>query len=345
MLAQVPGEKRKMARIFVGQPRAAVANLFTEEALGVLQSAGEVVFNEQEKGLDEVTKSEAMAEAEVVITGWSDSKITPDNYDAAPNLKLVTLYGQSLMNIAPEYGMDRGILYSNASPELAISVAELCVGLLFSALRFIPQLDTVMKQQGYGGSHTVPEGFDLFGKTLGFVGFGFIGARVAELLRPFGAKYIVFDPYVSDEKLARFKAERVSLNELFERSDVVSVHSGLTEETRGLISAEQIARMKDNATLVNTARAHVIEEAPLLEAARNGRIRVALDVYWQEPLPDDSPWRKLPNVVLTPHRAGGADRDMVKRMGLFLARDIERFLVRGETPIGLVTREMLARMT
>jgi len=334
-----------MAKIFVGQPRSAVEKLFTPEALTVLQAAGEVVFNEQYRGLDEAAKSEALAEATVAITGWSDSKLTPANYDAAPNLKLVTLYGQSLKNIAPEYGMDRGILYSNASPELAVSVAELCVGLLFSALRFIPQLDTAIKQEGYGSSRKVPEGLDLFGKTLGFVGFGFIGSRVAELLRPFGARYIVFDPYVSAEKLAQYDAERVGLNELFERADVVSVHSGLTEETRGLISTEQIGRMKDEAILVNTARAHVIEEAPLLEAATSGRIRVALDVYWQEPLPDDSPWRKLPNAFLTPHRAGGADRDMVHRMGLFLARDIERFLVRGETPIGLVTREMLARMT
>jgi len=334
-----------MARILFAAPKKAVELMFTPHALERLAGVAELVFNESDRTFTEEEKSKALKDVDVVISGWHDSPLTPANYEAANRLKLVVNYGQSISHQSPEFAMDKGIKFSNAGPELARSVAEFCVGLILAGLRNIPQLDETLKTQGFRATDKIPSGLDVLGKTLGFVGFGLIGSRVAELMRAFGAEYIAYDPFVPDERLEALGARRVGLEELFEKSDIVTVHVGLTPETRGLIGAELLNRLKLGALLVNTARAHVIEEAPLLKLAQEGRIRVALDVYWKEPLPDDSPWRQLPNVVLTPHRAGGRDEDMVKRMGEFIAEDVVAFLTEGKLPRGLVTREKLALMT
>jgi D-3-phosphoglycerate dehydrogenase len=146
------------------------------------------------------------------------------------------------------------------------------------------------------------EGVELFGKTVGIVGFGGIGRRTAQLCAALGMRVLVWTRTPDPARLAGIDAEFVALEPLVEQSDIVSLHLPPTDDTRGMFNRELIERMRPHAFLINTARAELLVEAALLEALRARRIAgAALDVFSTEPLPADHPWRDLPNVVLTPH--------------------------------------------
>ena len=178
------------------------------------------------------------------------------------------------------------------------------------------------------------------GRTVGLVGLGAVGQEVARRLVAFAMTVLAHDPPVAADRgnPLRLPPEFVSLAELLQRSDFVSIHTPLTVETRGLIGARELGLMKPSAYLVNTARAAIVDEEALLAALRERRIAGAgLDVYNVEPLPPNSPWLRLDNVVLTPH-IGGATSDVVRHQSHMIVADIERWL-RGERPLNLVNRE------
>ena len=161
-----------------------------------------------------------------------------------------------------------------------------------------------------GWQHTA--GMVLCGKTLGLVGLGVTGRRVAEYGKAFGMEVIAWSQNLTAETAAALGVTRVEKKELLERSDVLSIHVVLSERTRDLIHAEELSWMKRTAILINTSRGPIVNEAALIAALTKGRLRgAALDVYNQEPLPDDSPLRRLDNVVLTPH-LGYASEDSMR---------------------------------
>src|SRR5690606_14738203 len=171
---------------------------------------------------------------------------------------------------------------------------------------------------------------ELYGKTLGLVGAGRIGSEVGRRARAFGMQVIAFDPYLSDEQARARQIERVGLEELLRRSDVVSLHVPLTDSTAGMIGERELAMMKPGAFLVNAARGGVVDEAALHRALVEGKLAgAALDVFEQEPLPADHPLRKLDNVVLTPH-LGAATEEAQQNVALEIAEAIRAALIDGD---------------
>jgi phosphoglycerate dehydrogenase-like enzyme len=187
-------------------------------------------------------------------------------------------------------------------------------------------------QEGYRLRH------DLTGSTVGLVGFGAIARQLVSLLsllRPFACRLLAYDPYAPPDVAAALGVSSTGLDDVLSQADVVSVHAGATDETRGLIGVRELALLRDGAVVVNTARGRIIDDTALIAELRRGRIQAGLDVFATEPLAADSELRQLPNVVLTPH-VGGFTEEMYQRRALALVEDLRRVFA-GEPPTSRVT--------
>jgi phosphoglycerate dehydrogenase-like enzyme len=222
-----------------------------------------------------------------------------------PQLKLITIIGESLPNLDMAAATKAGILVCNArgsTEDRATTqnaTPELAWGLILSVARHIPAQDQRMRLEGGWQSQT---GTVLCGKTMGILGLGNLGRRVAGYAKAFGMEVIAWSQNLTDEAACEVGVRRVEKEAFFAQADVISIHMRLSARTRGLVAARELGLMKPSAIIVNTSRGPIIEEAALVAALAEGRIGGAgLDVFDQEPLPADHPLRSLPNVVLTPH--------------------------------------------
>src|SRR6266850_2102151 len=194
----------------------------------------------------------------------------------------------------------RGIVVSHTGgTHSTAATAELALGLLLSAARHIPRADASVRKGGFQGG--VPVGRVLEGKTLGVIGLGKIGSKMARYGQALGMRVLAWSQNMTEEKAAAAGAKRVDKAVLLSESDAISLHLVLSDRTRGIIGAQDLARMKPDAILVNTSRGPLVDEAALVEKLENGKLIAALDVYAQEPLPADHPLRSQPNAILTPH--------------------------------------------
>ena len=220
-----------------------------------------------------------------------------------PALQLITITGHEHRTLDLAAAHARGIVVSHAPGTRPGSGAgqgtpELTLGLMLALARAIPQEHAAMR----AGAWQSTVGFTLSGRTLGLIGLGRVGRRVAELGRAFGMKVLAWSPNMTADAAAAGGARLATKDELLAASDFVSLHLVLGERSRGIIGARELAAMKPTAYLVNTARGPLVEEAALLAALAERRIAgAALDVYWDEPLRADHPVRTLPNVVISPH--------------------------------------------
>jgi phosphoglycerate dehydrogenase-like enzyme len=214
-----------------------------------------------------------------------------------PNLRLLVTTGMANASIDLGAAAELGIVVSGTG-SLRTPTAELTWGLIIALTRNICAEDRALRAGGW--QHTI--GPELAGRTLGIVGLGRLGGRVAAIARAFEMDVIAWSENLRAERARELGAEPVARADLFARADVVTIHLVLSDRTRGLIGAADLARMKPGAYLVNTSRGPIVDEAALLEALRGGRIAgAALDVYDVEPLPPEHPLRTTPNTVLTPH--------------------------------------------
>jgi phosphoglycerate dehydrogenase-like enzyme len=185
------------------------------------------------------------------------------------------------------------------------ATAELALGLMIAAARAIPAADRTMRAGGF--QRGVPVGISLAGKTLGVVGLGRLGARLARYALALDMKVTAWSPNLTEAKAQEAGARLVGKSDLMSGSDVISVHMVLSPRSRGLIGAEDIARMKQGLILINTSRGPLVDEAALVAAVKAGKIIAALDVFDQEPLPQDHPFRASDHTVLTPHLGYGVE--------------------------------------
>jgi phosphoglycerate dehydrogenase-like enzyme len=240
-----------------------------------------------------------IATAEVLINVRAYTALDDEALAAAPRLKLVSILGTGTDNVDLGAARRRGITVTNTPGVGAPSVAELTFGLILAVTRAIPVSDVRVR----AGTWQHVEGPELEGKTLGLLGLGAIGERVARLGRGFGMRVIAWSFAHDAARAERLGVELVERDDVFRGADVVSVHLRNTPEVRGLVGARELALMQPGAYLINTARGALVDQEALAEALRAGRLAGAgLDVYLEEPLPPErNPFRDLSNVVLTPH--------------------------------------------
>lgn len=236
------------------------------------------------------------------------------------NVKMLAVAFTGLDHVDLKYCEERGIKVQNCAGYATTAVAELTFGLLLNLCRNIGKCDTAARN---GGTKAGLIGFELEGRTMGIVGTGAIGARVAKLAAAFGMDVIAYSRTPGKVAGVRY----VSLEELLAQADVVSLHVPLTDETRGMIGAEELALMKKTAVLVNTARGPVVDTKPLADALNSGRIAgAAIDVFDKEPpLDADEPLINAKNTVVTPHVAFATDESMIKRAEIEF-RNIAEFI-------------------
>ena len=264
------------------------------------ENGGELVIGNCESEADLIEQAGACG-AEAILISWR--KIGGAAVmDALPKVRLMIRLGIGYDQIDDQGGTERGIAVGNCPVYCSTEVAEHTIGMLYAAARQIVWLHERIREGEWVPAST--EVHRIMGQTLGLVGFGSIGRKVAWRAQGLGLKVIAYDKFVDDETIRAAGVEPVSLDELLERSDFVSCHTLLNAGTRGLIGANELAKMKPTAYIINTSRGPVIDQAALTEALKAGKIAgAALDVFEVEPLEADSELRRLPNVILTSHQA------------------------------------------
>lgn len=253
---------------------------------------------------------EADAHAIIVRMG----KVTAEVIGASPSLKVVVKHGVGVDGIDVDAATRRGVPVLITAGANSQSVAEHALALIFSVARSTALLDRRMREGAWDkATHT---GVEIFGKTLGVVGLGSIGRILIDLLRPLHMQVLVYDPFLAGGDSLPEGARLATFEEVLAESDVLSLHCPLTDETRGMLGARELGRMRRTALLINTARGELVDEAALADALQSGRLAGAgLDTFAMEPPAVDSPLWSLPNLVATPHVGANtqASRD---RMGL-----------------------------
>jgi D-3-phosphoglycerate dehydrogenase len=256
--------------------------------------------------------------ARAVIFGWP----LPSDVLALPNLEVVTFMGTGAANFVDvDEARRRGIAVCNAPGYGDIAVAEHTMALILSSLRDVARLDARMRN---GEWPTTASARELFGATVGIVGFGGIGARVSTLLAAMGAQVLCWTRNPEKYRDANPHVEFTDLETLLAQSAIVSLHLGLNSETEGIINTERLNLLQNGTLFVNTARAELVDTAHLLKLVEGQVISVALDVFSPEPLPSENPYRHLDGTVLTPHVAFNTPQAM-ERMADITVRNLEQF--------------------
>ncbi len=264
-----------------------------------------------------------LAGVDVIFSGWGGPRLDEAFLDAAPDLKAF-FYAAGGLDVPPAV-WERGVTVTRAIEANSIPVAEYTLAaILFSLKHGWRLLRETRAQRTFPERNAGVPG--CYGSTVGLVSLGFVARALLPLLRPFDLKVLAYDPHVSDREARQLGVERVSLDELFRRSDVVSLHAPVVPGTVGMITGAHVDSMRRGATLINTARGEVVREAEVTEAlSRRPDLQAVLDVAEQEPPAPDSPLYALENVVLTPHIAGSAG-DECRRMGRYMVEELRRYL-------------------
>lgn len=308
-------------KILVTLPTNLQERFFTDELRGRLESHGTVDWNDLDRNLEPDEVAERLAGVEVIVTGWGTETLDEEVLARADSLELLIHIGGSLAGITSEPLYDRGVSVCSTNRPMARFVAEFTLAHMTSAMRDLVRSHDSMRNGGY---QTFTPRRTLIGASISLIGLGTVGRYLLPLLDPFDVNVRVYDPYVPPVELAEYGfVEKASLDRALTNADVVSIHAARTPETRGMIGASELARIPDGAILVNTARAQIVDEEGLLSELTTGRLRAALDVYHEEPLPEDSPLRDLANVQLTPHIGGGGPRETLT---LAAIEELERYI-------------------
>ena len=267
------------------------------EAITQLRARADVaIYEEPFASVDDQVA--ALQGVEVIIANRERTKFTAELLERLPDLKLISNTGSHFYHVDLDAAARREILLANAPGGSSPSVVELTIAMLIALVRRLPQNDAAVREGRWP--------IELFGsvqyKTLGVLGMGKIGTGVARVANALEMNVLAWGPTLDDARAERSGVTRRELDDLMRESDFVSVHLPLTSLSRGIVSRQRIAMMKPTAYIVNTARAAVTDEAALLEALTRHQIAgAALDVFLEEPLPADSPFRTLDNVLLSPH--------------------------------------------
>jgi len=271
-----------------------------------------------------------LGETEILVTAWGSPYVGPDVLAAAPKLKLVAHAAGTVKGLVDPGIFEAGIAVTHAAEANAVPVAEFTLAaIIFAGKQVFRFRDLYVGDRNRDRTHPMQRlAIGNYRRTIGIIGASRIGRRVIELLKPFDYTILLCDPTLEAAEVAALGAEKRTLGDLLQQSDIVSVHAPSLPSTRHMLGAGQLSLMKDGATLINTARGALIGETALLAALKTGRIDAIIDVTDPEIPEATSVFYDLPNVFLTPHIAGAVGLERA-RLGEMAANEIERF-VKGE---------------
>ncbi|MFE7745036.1 phosphoglycerate dehydrogenase, partial [Nocardia sp. NPDC057455] len=298
-----------------GRPVVLIADKLAQSTVDALGDGVEVRWVD---GPDRPALLAAVPEADALLVR-SATTVDAEVLEAGKNLKIVARAGVGLDNVDVPAATERGVMVVNAPTSNIHTAAEHAVTLLLAAARQVPAADATLRERTWQRGKF--NGVEIFDKTVGVIGLGRIGQLFAARLAAFETKIVAYDPYVSPARAAQLGIELLTLDELLERADLISIHLPKTPETTGLIGKEAIAKTKPGVIIVNAARGGLVDEAALAEAIKSGHVRAAgLDVFETEPC-TDSPLFELPQVVVTPH-LGASTSEAQDRAGTDVAKSV-----------------------
>lgn len=309
-----------LPRIAVLPPSGMRNQIFAAKHLEQLARMGEVVCNELGASDPESIKT-VIEGADIAITSWGTPSLTTAILDAAPQLKAIIHAAGTVKPIVTPELWSRGIRVSSANGPLGKGVAETALGLTIASLKNMWKIAKETEQGGW--SEEKKRVRELYDVTVGVIGGGKAGKHYIKLLQNFDVDVLLADPFVSAEQAAEIGVDKVELEELLRRSDVVSIHAPSLPSTYKMINRERLALMKNDAILINTARGSIIDEDALVAELRTERIFACIDVTDPEPPAPDHPFRTLRNCVLTSHIAGSVTNGLY-RIGKFAVEEVER---------------------
>jgi phosphoglycerate dehydrogenase-like enzyme len=287
-----------------------------------LGARGELVFFAEAFGSEDEAAA-ALADFDILLTMRERTAFPATLIARLPKLRMIGITGAHVATLDLAACARQGVVVCNTAGGAAAApyaTAELALGLMIAAARSIPAADAAIRAGGF--QRGVPVGMSLAGKTLGVVGLGRLGGRMARYGLALDMNVIAWSPNLTEDRARQSGARLVSKLALMAESDAISIHMVLSPRSRGLIGAEDIGRMKPGAILINTSRGPLIDETALVNAVKAGRIVAALDVYDKEPLPENHPLRALSHTVLTPHLGYG----VAETWADFYPRSIENAL-------------------
>lgn len=294
-------------KILVNYPRnkkVLFGTFFTEENIRLAESLGEVVWNDTDDFFKDEVLREKIKDCDVYVTVWGSPALTKDIVDAAPRLKLLCHLCGTVVPFVTDAMWDKGIRVICGNNYFAESVAEGTIAYMMTSLRDIPYYIERLRED-----HIWAEANDwtesLMYKTIGIVSYGAIAKHLVRLLKPFKVKLKVYDIVdIPEADKKEFGIEQVSLEEVFSKSDIISVHTPLNDKTRHLVDDRLLSLIPKNTLFVNTSRGGVIDQKALTKHLVNGDFTAILDVLEKEPIDMDSPLLKCKNVKIMPHKAG-----------------------------------------
>ncbi|HTQ50470.1 MAG TPA: phosphoglycerate dehydrogenase [Candidatus Acidoferrales bacterium] len=305
-----------------------VCDPISPKGIALLQQRPEFEVVVLPKRLPEPELLPVVADA-VALLVRSETKVTRKVIEAAPKLRVVGRAGVGVDNVDIEAATQHGTVVMNTPGGNTVTTAELSFAMLLALARKVPQAHTSMVAGKW--DRKLFQGTELLDKTLGILGMGRIGSEVAKRARAFGMRVIAYDPYLTEDRAKAIGADfAAEVDDVYRVADFITVHMPVTAETKHMLNAAAFAKMKPGVRIVNCARGEIISENDLVAALDSGKVAgAALDVFAVEPLPPEHPYRKQPNVILTPH-LGASTQEAQEKCGIEVAEVITAYLLTGE---------------
>jgi D-3-phosphoglycerate dehydrogenase len=320
-----------------------VSDSLSKQGVDILEKAGFTVVVKTKLPKEELFKEVKDADGLIVRSG---TKVTAELIAAAEKLKVVGRAGSGLDNVDTPAATRRGIVVMNTPGGNTVTTAEHTMAMIFSMSRRIPQATASVKAGKWEKDKFM--GVELYGKTLGIVGIGQIGGYLCKLAQGAAMTVIAYDPYLAPERAEKMGVELVELTDLFGRADIISLHTPLTSETKSLINAKAIERMKPGVMIVNCARGGIIDEADLFQALQSKKVAAAaFDVFEEEPVKAGNPLLTLDNFICTPHigaQTGEAQENVALGIAEQMVDYFTKGLAKGAVNIPSVAPELLLRL-
>jgi D-3-phosphoglycerate dehydrogenase len=305
-----------------------VCDPISPKGIALLQQRPEFNVVVLPKRLSEAELLPLVADATALVVR-SETKVTKKVIEAAKQLRVVGRAGVGVDNVDIEAATQHGTVVMNTPGGNTVTTAELSFAMLLALARKVPQAHATMVAGKW--DRKLFQGVELHGKTLGVLGMGRIGTEVAKRALAFGMRVIAYDPYLTEERAKAIGAEFApEVDQVYRHADFITVHMPVTKETKEMLNAAAFAKMKPGVKIVNCARGEIIAEADLIAALASNKVAgAALDVFAVEPLPADHPYRKQPNLILTPH-LGASTEEAQEKCGIEVAEVIAGYLLTGE---------------